>query len=60
MSEEDRVPVVPLRLEQLNSIILLGCAVRAVFIIASVTRVDLAPEHGAFESAAGFAHFIRR
>src|SRR5437867_3861540 len=60
MGEEDRVSVVPPRLEQLNGIILLGCTVGTVFFVGSVKGIDLATEHGAFEGAASLAHFFGR
>ena len=58
MGEEDCVPILSLRLEQLDRIILLSCAIRAVFIVGPVMGVDLAPKHGAFKPAAGFAHLF--
>ena len=58
MGEEDCVPILSPWLEQLNSIVLLRRAVRTVFIIASVTGVDLPAEDGAFKGAAGLPNFF--
>src|SRR6476661_4043260 len=55
MGEEDCVPILSLRLEQLNCIVLLGCAVRTVFIVSSVKGANLAAEHGAFKGATSLA-----
>src|SRR5438094_395449 len=60
MREEDGMALIFTRLEQLDSVILLSSAVGTVFIVGSVTGVDLATEDGTLERATGLLDFFRR
>ena len=60
VDEEDCVPILSLRLEQLDRVVLLRCTEGTVFIVGSVTCVNLPAENGAFQRAARLLDFFRR